>query len=666
MEREGADDTFVSSSQLKASILASDIAKAGTASVRVVNPSPGGGTSNVAFFTITSNTGSSVGFYVASSLAAGTGPVSVAVGDFNGDRKLDLAVTNEGSDTVSILLGDGTGKFTLASSAATGSQPTSVAVGDFNADGKLDLAVTNEASDTVSILLGDGTGKFTLASSAATGSQPVSVAVGDFNGDGKLDLAVANAGNNSVSILLGDGTGKFTLASSPALIGQPASVAVGDFNGDGKLDLAVGIAGEGNGVVILLGDGTGNFTMNGAPGTNGNGPETVALGDFNGDGILDLAVTNAVTNTVSILLGDGAGGFAVASLPATGSQPVSVAVGDFNGDGKLDLAVANESSNTILILLQSPTVSLSTTGLTFADQVVGTSSPSQVARLTNLGPSALSISSIAVTGTNASDFSQSNTCGSTLAPGAYCTISVTFKPTQIGSRTASVTIADSGVGSPQTIALSGTGVVSGPNATLSGSSLAFATQLVATTSAVLSVTLTDYGTAPLSITSIGFKGANPGDFAQSNTCGSLVAPGASCTISVTFKPTGINTRTASLSITDNALGSPQPVSLSGTGTVVELVPTFLLFCNLGCGFSRTKPVTLTNVGKTTLHISSITITDDFSQNNNCGSSLAAGASCTIRVTVQPDFTLDFGALAINDNGGGSPQYVSLRSISNQL
>ena len=110
--------TFVSSSQLKASILASDIAKAGTASVRVVNPSPGGGTSNVAFFTITSNTGSSVGFYVASSLAAGTGPVSVAVGDFNGDRKLDLAVTSQASDTVSILLGDGTGKFTLASSAA--------------------------------------------------------------------------------------------------------------------------------------------------------------------------------------------------------------------------------------------------------------------------------------------------------------------------------------------------------------------------------------------------------------------------------------------------------------------------------------------------------------------------------------------------------------------
>ena len=119
------------------------------------------------------------------------------MGDFNGDGKLDLAVVNNGSSTVSILLGDGTGNFTLASSPATGSSPVSVAVGDFNGDGKLDLAVANEGSNTVSILLGDGTGNFTLAASPATGLAPVSVAVGDFNGDGRLDLAVGNSGEHS-------------------------------------------------------------------------------------------------------------------------------------------------------------------------------------------------------------------------------------------------------------------------------------------------------------------------------------------------------------------------------------------------------------------------------------------------------------------------------------
>ena len=257
-----------------------------------------------------------------------------------------------------------------------------------------------------------------------------------------------------------------------------------------------------------------------------------------------------------------------------------------------------------------------------------------------------------------SDFHQTNTCGSSLAPGAYCSISVTFKPTQIGPRTASVTIADNGIGSPQTVALSGTGVVSGPDATLSGPSPIFATQLLGTISAAQSVTLTNYGTTTLSITSIGFNGTNPGDFAQTDTCGTSVLAGASCTVSVTFTPMGINTRTASLSIKDNAPGSPQIVSLSGTGTVVKFVPTSLVFCTLGCG-PQTKPVTLTNVGKITLHITSVTITEDFSQTNNCKSGLAAGASCTVSVTEHADFIFDYGALAINDDGGGSPQAVSL-------
>ena len=270
-----------------------------------------------------------------------------------------------------------------------------------------------------------------------------------------------------------------------------------------------------------------------------------------------------------------------------------------------------------------------------------------------------------MTGTNRTDFSQTDTCNSGLPPGVNCTITVTFAPTQIGPRTASITITDNAADSPQTVALSGTGVVTGPNGTLSPSSLTFATQLVSTPSPAQPVTLTNYGTVALSISSIGIMGADPNDFAQTQTCAGSVAPGASCTISITFKPTEPGSRTAMLSATDNAPGSPQTASLSGTGTVVKLVPTRL---HLSChDFPNTCPpppqtVTLTNVGSTILSITGITITGSgaFSQTNNCDSSVGAGKSCTITVTFKPLSRGTFtGAVSISNNGGGSPQQVPL-------
>jgi hypothetical protein len=303
-------------------------------------------------------------FQAPHTFVAGSQPVSVAVGDFNGDNDLDLAVVNQGSTNVSVLLGNGDGSFQdVAPSFAAGSGPESVAVGDFTGAGLGDLAVANEYSNTVSVLLGNGDGSFQDATSNSAGTRPVSVAVGDFNGDGILDLAVADQGtapdyrDGSVSVLLGNGDGTFQAPRSFPAGSEPTSVAVGDFNGDGTLDLAVtNFIQTSDTVSVLLGNGDGTFQVAQSYAV-GIQPESVAVGDFNGDGIPDLAVANRGTpnnytnSSVSVLLGNGDGTFQTARSFATGRAPYAVAVGDFNGDGFLDLAVANNVGNSVSVLL---------------------------------------------------------------------------------------------------------------------------------------------------------------------------------------------------------------------------------------------------------------------------------------------------------------------------
>ena len=235
--------TFVSPSQLTATILASDIASASTISVTAVNPGPGGGESNAVFFPITNST-SSVSFKT-SEYATGNTPVFLATADFNGDGNLDAAVANFGSNTVSLFLGNGDGTFQARVDYATGGTPSSVGVGDFNGDGQLDLVLTNgtfSVGNSVSVLLGNGDGTFQAHMEYGTGLGPTEAVVGDFNFDGKLDLAVANYGPayraGSVSILLGNGDGTFQPHVDYRAGVNPVGVSVGDFNRDSKLDLA--------------------------------------------------------------------------------------------------------------------------------------------------------------------------------------------------------------------------------------------------------------------------------------------------------------------------------------------------------------------------------------------------------------------------------------------
>jgi hypothetical protein len=300
-----------------------------------------------------SGTGS---FQAGSTYPVVSGPLSVAVGDFNGDGKPDLAIADYGAsfttasgNTVSVLLGNGDGTFQPAVNYGTGVGPWTVVVGDFNLDGTADLAVANANAGTVSVLLGNGDGSFQDAVSYSVGNTPDSLAVADFNGDGAPDLAVANYGSNSVSVLLGNGDGTFQAAANYNVGNGPESVAVGNFSGGTTADIAAANYSDGT-VSVLIGNGSGTFSP-GATYSAGSGSYALGVGDFNGDGKPDLAVANYLGNTVSILLGAGGGVFQSATNYGVGSGPISLAVADFNGDGKTDLAVANHGSNSLSLLL---------------------------------------------------------------------------------------------------------------------------------------------------------------------------------------------------------------------------------------------------------------------------------------------------------------------------
>jgi uncharacterized protein (TIGR03437 family) len=299
-------------------------------------------------------------FGTAQNYPAGPHPLSVTIADFNGDGKPDLAVT-AGDNSLSILLGNGDGTFHAAASYATGANPMYVAAGDFNKDGKMDLAVANTSAQTVSIFLGKGDGTFQAGYSYVTSYQPQSLAITDYDGDGNLDILQGSGDarmigpgiqSGTTDLLLGNGDGTFQGAISVAVGGSQGSVAsflaVGDFNGDGKIDAVLNDQYGGN-LYLFAGDGKGGFqapqTINAlASGGAAAGPSGAAAGDFNGDGKLDLAVTESFTGKVAVLLNSTSGLQLSGTFSSGGSTPGLVVAADFNGDGKLDLAVANAAN----------------------------------------------------------------------------------------------------------------------------------------------------------------------------------------------------------------------------------------------------------------------------------------------------------------------------------
>ena len=285
--------------------------------------------------------------------------------------------------------------------------------------------------------------------------------------------------------------------------------------------------------------------------------------------------------------------------------------------------------------------------------------------MTNTGTAPLSISSIAVTGANASQFVFANNCGSSLPVGAGCYIHGHFQPSAAGSFSANVVITDNASSSPQTIALSGTG--NGPLVSLSGASVAFTSTCVGASSNSESVSITNAGNEPLSIANITVTGANASQFAFGNNCGTTLAPGVNCLISGKLQPSNIGAFTAAVTITDNAGSSPQTIALSGTGVgrQVTLSVTSISFGTTAVGaLSASQWVAMTNTGTVPLSIGSINVTGanaaHFVFGNTCGSSLAVGASCFIHGHFQPTAKGTFAAtVTIADSATGSPQTIAL-------
>ncbi len=313
-------------------------------------------------------------------------------------------------------------------------------------------------------------------------------------------------------------------------------------------------------------------------------------------------------------------------------------------------------------LINGPIASLAPTTLAFGNQLINTASAAQTLTLSNNGSSDLTVSGITLSGSNPSDFGQTSACA-TVAPGGSCTIAVTFTPTAIGARTASLAVSTNDPVNPTlSVPFSGTGIA--PVASVSPTTLSFGSQLLSVPSTAQMVTLFNTtGTADLTINAITFTGANGGDFDQTNNCGGTLAAGASCTINVTFTPTAEGARSASLSIANSdAAHTPLTVSLSGTGVVpiAGVSPASLTFPEqLINTTSPVQAMALSNTGSGPLTLTGIGFTGanaaNFAQTNTCGTSLAAGASCTINVRFTPNATGAFSAdLNIASNDPNNP------------
>jgi archaellum component FlaF (FlaF/FlaG flagellin family) len=700
--------TYVSAAQMTVAINASDVATATSGLVTVHNPA--GAISNTALLLVTNP---------ASTLAFGSAQINsysgdVLAADFNGDGNPDLLVNMRSSAAVVIGNGDGSFQSPVLYNYSGNSQsngggtlladfngdglpdvgaPTfnplelqilldnqdgilqseqplnlstdtafydSTATGDLNGDGILDVVFS--ANGSVGIAFGNGNGTFQSPVYIPLPQNSTSVAVADFNRDGIPDIAAALDNYAGISIFLGNGDGTF---QSPVNYNSGIAVAyltAADLNGDGYPDL-IGSDINSNSFYVMLNAGNGTFL----PSVNYHGPQGdvefggIAVGDMNADGTPDIvlqAATFCSNNCIEIYFGNGDGTLQPATLYGIrqdigGGQEGEISLADFNHDGKLDVGTPTPGGPYLMVQTPGPAPTLDPGVLSFAPQLVGSQSPAQSITFLQPGSTAITINSITPSG----DFQTDGGCvGYVLNPGnTRCTLNVYFAPMAAGPRTGSLTIQSSG--GTQYVSLSGTGVT-GLSVSVSPAALSFPMQALNTMSSYQNVNITNTGSGFVNFVNIGVVGSDAADFPIINLCGSTLAAGANCIVEVAFRPTGTGTRAASLSISDNATGSPQTVPVSGAGTALHISNEVLDFGNIAVGSSSSLILTLRNLGSRSISVSQIAFVGGngryYSQVNDCASGIAPRGSCTITVTFTPGTKGQLNALlSFTTNGTGS-------------
>jgi sugar lactone lactonase YvrE len=393
-----------------------------------------------------------------------------------------------------------------------------------------------------------------------------------------------------------------------------------------------------------------NFTQNIA---SASAPQTITVTNFGGSNINFLALSatgpfSETNNCPTVLVPAASCAVAVTfTPPAPGAASGTINVSDDSYNQGPSQTLVLNGTGTV------PAASITPASLSFSSQVIGTSSAARSVTVQSSGTGPLQIANVAVTG----PFGQTNTCSGSIAPAASCSVAVVFSPTLVGSASGVLTITDNA--GTQTVNLTGSG--SAP-VTFSATSLSFGTLAVGNTSAAKTVTLTNRLSTVLTFTGISVPAGGP--FAMSsNTCGTGIAAGATCTVGVTFTPAALGAASGTLTFADSAINSPQAVSLSGTGSApVTLSVTSLSFSTTAVGStSSAKSVTLTNHLSGLLTFSGIVVSGPFGiANNTCGTSVATGATCSVGVTFTPTATgAATGTLTFTDSAGNSPQTVSL-------